>query len=547
MDWVEKKFTCQHFFYSLPWYMMNTQIKSSLDVLLVGYENQENLGLRSILSYLQANGMRAMIAPFYAGQEDRILKIARKLHPRMIGFSLIFQYSLEEFGSLMRHLRAHGLGMHFTAGGHYPSLRPEQTFEMLPDLNTIVRFEGEETLLELLQQLEQPQLWHTISGLAYHNGSGIEINPVRPLIEDLDSLPRIHRDEPRQAGGGIKIAYMLASRGCLFNCSFCSIRQFYGSVGGELRRIRSPQAVVDEMLSLYYEKGIKFFSFQDDDFAARTPRQKEWLNLFLQHLSDAHLSDQIHWKISCRVDDLEPDILKRMQGNGLLAVYLGVESGNERGLSTLNKHVSVEQNLAAIELLKEFGLAMSIGFMLLDPSSTMDSVRENINFLKTVGHDGYFPINFCKMLPYAGTPIEERLIREGRLKGSITQPDYGFPDPKLEWFEVLIKQIFGTRNFNPDGLVSLLQQADFDHRLTLAFENESNTKNNFGIKLGNLISQSNLLAIETLETLLDIVTNFDIEYLLKEQNTLVNIAEKEWRGEAEIEIELKKLEQYSPS
>ena len=171
------------------------------------------------------------------------------------------------------------------------------------------------------------------------------------------------------------------------------------------------------------------FSFQDDDFAARSPDQRRWLKAFLKELEESGLAGKVAWKISCRVDDLESEILQMMMDHGLIAVYLGVESGNDVGLQTLNKHVSVAQNLAAIDLLKQNNVAMAIGFMLFDPSSTIDTVRQNINFLRTVGEDGYFPINFCKMLPYAGTPIEARLRNEGRLKGTITQPDYGFGDP----------------------------------------------------------------------------------------------------------------------
>ncbi len=85
--------------------------------------------------------------------------------------------------------------------------------------------------------------------------------------------------------------------------------------------------------------------------------------------------------------------------------------------------------MAAIALLKKRNAALAIGFMLFDPSSTMDTVRENISFLRTVGEDGYMPVNFCKMLPYSGTPIEEQLRSAGRLKGTLLYPDYDFLDP----------------------------------------------------------------------------------------------------------------------
>lgn len=520
--------------------MMKTQDNSRVDAVLVGYENQENLGLRSIMAYLKVRGLHSLLVPFYPGGDESVLSIVQQHNPRLVGFSLIFQYTLDEFGILMRYLRANGVTAHFTAGGHFPSLRPKETLDLIPELDSIVRFEGEVTLLELLEHLERPGLWKQISGLAFRNGVENLISEPRPLVPDLDSLPLLFRDEPQQMGSGVRMAAMLASRGCLFNCSFCSIRQFYGASKGTLRRVRSPRAVVSEMLDLYNNKNIRFFSFQDDDFAARSLAQQRWLEEFLEDLEKTGLAGKVAWKIACRVDDLKSETLEMMLDHGLIAVYLGVESGNDVGLQTLNKRVTVTQNLFAIDLLKQHNVATAIGFMLFDPSSTIDTVRQNISFLRTVGEDGYFPINFCKMLPYAGTPINDRLRDEGRLKGTVTNPDYGFSDPALDWYEFLVQHIFSRRNFSPDGIVALLQQAAFDWRLSNYFSPKRTTKG-FGKALKQIIRNTNMLAINTLESLLDEVLTYDIDYLLKDQERLVSLFEQEWRGEMSAEVSLKKL------
>jgi anaerobic magnesium-protoporphyrin IX monomethyl ester cyclase len=526
--------------FSLDKAMIKPHSNSQIDALLVGYERQENLGLRSIMAYLIAHGRQAVLVPFYPDNYGPVLSAVQQFKPRLIGFSLIFQYSINEFGRLMSYLRDSGVTAHFTAGGHFPSLRPEDTLRLIPELDSIVRFEGEATLLELIEHLDHPQQWEGIRGLAFKNGSRTLITEPRPLIANLDSLPLLYRDEPQQTVYGVKMAAMLGSRGCLFNCSFCSIRQFYGASKGSLRRVRSPEALVKEMLLLHTEKNIRFFSFQDDDFAARSPAQRRWVKAFLKELEKSELVGKVGWKISCRVDDLDRETLETMLEHGLVAVYLGVESGNDIGLRTLNKHVSVENNLAAINLLKEYNVAMAIGFMLFDPSSTMDTVRQNIGFLRTIGEDGYFPINFCKMLPYAGTPIEALLRKEGRLKGTVTQPDYGFSDPLLDWYEFLVQRVFFHRNFGQDGIAALLQQADWDCRLArhLALVTPSQ---DLGRGLNENIRDTNLLAVETLETLLDEILTHDIGFLLKDQERLINIFEQEWRGEMKAEVRLMEL------
>jgi anaerobic magnesium-protoporphyrin IX monomethyl ester cyclase len=513
---------------------------SEADVMLIGYESQENMGLRSIISFLNKKSYRAVLVPFVPGSFDYILLSIKHFKPSLVGFSIIFQYTLQEFGNLIKYLRENDVHLHFTAGGHFPSLQPEETMELIPGLDSIVRFEGEETLLELLEKLGKPESWAGIPGLAFRNDDSVVVNENRPLLADLDTLPPIFRDEPITMWNGLKMAAMLASRGCLFNCSFCSIREFYGTPSGQLRRSRSPQSVVSEMLSLYKNKNVSFFSFQDDDFAARTSSQRKWLGSFLKELDSAGLKGKIAWKISCRVDDLNQEVLSEMMSFGLAAVYLGVESGNETGLKTLNKNVSVSQNISAIELLKQNNIAMATGFMLFDPSSTFDTIKQNIDFLRKAGEDGYFPVNFCKMLPYAGTPVEKMLKSQGRLKGTVTQPDYAFNDPQLDWFEFFVQKAFSQRNFSPDGIVALLQQVDFEWRIASYFDKERFPKD-FGINLRKIIKETNMLALNTLDTLYDDIILYGAETMIDNKERLIGIFEKEWKGEMMAEVNLRKL------
>jgi len=113
---------------------------------------------------------------------------------------------------------------------------------------------------------------------------------------------------------------------------------------------------------------------------------------------------------------------------------MGLESGSEEGLETLHKQITVEQNLRAVNLLKSVGLMWEYGFMLFDPSSTFEGVRANLAFLRSILADGSLPVTFCRMLPYDGTPIKEALVRAGRLRGDVCNPDYDFLDPRLSAF-----------------------------------------------------------------------------------------------------------------
>jgi radical SAM superfamily enzyme YgiQ (UPF0313 family) len=516
---------------------MRTRNSQSLDALFVGYEDQENLGLRSIMAVLHERGFRTALQPYTPGDPSGVLTAVCTHSPRLVGFSIIFQYTLDEFANLTAALREAGVRAHFTVGGHFPSLRPREVLDALPCVDSVVRFEGELTTVELLRRLRRPGAWSSIEGLAFRHGSNVIINPPRPLIADLDTLPPLVRGQPRLLPRGIRVSSLLASRGCVYDCSFCSIRQFYGGAPGPLRRVRAPEAVVAEMQELFERDGVRFFIFQDDDFAANTQRQREWVAAFLDTLDQAHLTGQVGWKISCRVNDVDQDLICRCRERGLVAVYLGVESGSLTGLRTLNKHVTVEQNLEAIETLKRAGVAFDMGFMLFDPSSTLETIRENIDFLRQVTSDGACPANFCKMLPYAGTPIEAQLQNEGRLKGTVSQPDYDFLDSRLDWYALFVARVFRFRNFDRLGLVERLRLARFDQVLAQTFKAMPHA-GQYEKALCALTARANAVALDTLEAGLGFVADRDVDSLATDWPLLSHLANQEWEAEIEIQREL---------
>jgi hypothetical protein len=267
-------------------------------------------------------------------------------------------------------------------------------------------------------------------------------NPLRPLIHDLDDLPHPVRNfETQEVVLGRKIVPILASRGCARTCSFCSIHMFYRAAPGKVVRTRKPAEVVGEMKKLHDEQDATIFLFQDDDFPLAGPVWQRWTREFLRELHHAGLPGRVIWKISCRADVVEPKLFIEMREAGLYMVYMGLESGSEDGLDTLHKQISVEQNIRAVNTLKSIGIAYAYGFMMFDPSTTFESIHENVEFLRNITGDGSAGAVFCRMLPYDGTPIKTTLAAEGRLRGDVCSPDYSFLDPRLEYFYSALKDI----------------------------------------------------------------------------------------------------------
>ena len=424
-------------------------------VVLVGFQSMGNLGLGYLASCLREAGFAVRILNVDAPPHDLVQAIAAD-DPVLVGFSLIFQFYIRRYGALLRALRDAGVSCHFTVGGHYPTLSSYQTLMALPELDSVVRYEGEITVVELARALVEGRDWKSLDGIAWRHEGDVVINPARPLIADLDSLPYPDRSGPAQIMLGRRIAPMLASRGCVRTCSFCSIHTFYRSAPGKVVRLRRPAEVVREMTSLHRARGIDIFLFQDDDFPMTGPKWRAWAGQFVDELHAARLPGRVVWKINCRADDLDAALLCRMRDAGLFVVYLGLESGTEEGLQTLNKKISVEQNLAAVRLLKSLGIRFQYGFMLLDPSSTFESVLGNIDFLRDIVGDGCAAGTFCKMIPYDGTTIKQALEAAGRLKGDVCTPDYDFLDPRLNAFYADLHRLLqDTGWLHGDGALSL--------------------------------------------------------------------------------------------
>jgi hypothetical protein len=200
--------------------------------------------------------------------------------------------------------------------------------------------------------------------------------------------------------------------------------------------------------------------FQDEDFPIFGRAWHRWARQLLDEMARQDLIGRVLWKINCRADAVDPELLAEMRDAGLYLIYMGLESGTDAGLRTLGKGITVEQNLRAVETLKELGILFDFGFMMLDPSSTFESILYNLDFLRRIVGDGSAAAEFCRMIPYDGTPIKDELERSGRLRGDVCDPDYDFLDPRLEQFFHSVNEALHTTGWI-HGLQALSPQLKF--------------------------------------------------------------------------------------
>jgi anaerobic magnesium-protoporphyrin IX monomethyl ester cyclase len=427
-------------------------------VAFVAFKEFDNLGVGYLASVLSEAGYESSVIDFREGKE-KILNILKSQNPILIGFSIIFQYHIYEFRELLKYLRKGGINCHFTAGGLYASLRYEELFKIIPSLDSIVRFEGEHTLLELVKSIYSGADWKKVKSIVFKNDGKLIANPLRSIEMDLDNFPVPKRSPLSEYALDKKFATILAGRGCIHDCIFCNIREFYQHLSGPKKRIRRPEMVVKEMEQLHREEDCSVFLFQDDDFPVKTEEGSEWIKTFCLELKNRKLFDKIMWKINCRPDEIDYDSFAMMKDNGLYLVFLGLEDGTDSGLKRLNKHMTVAGSLNGINVLKKLEIGFDYGFMLFQPSSNFRSVNDNLDFLKQICDDGYSPVTFLKMLPYFETRIEKELHKEGRLTGKPGFLDYNFTEESMNFYFKFITDCLMNWLRDADGLSNISKWA----------------------------------------------------------------------------------------
>jgi anaerobic magnesium-protoporphyrin IX monomethyl ester cyclase len=290
------------------------------------------------------------------------------------------------------------------AGGPLPSSDPGL---FLDDFDLVVRGEGEITMLEIVQAFETGAPFAAIPGVAYrsfgdHVAGTWKCAAPRPLLAELDALPFPARDllpnESYIGHGRRKYGYtitsLMSSRGCPFDCEFCS-----NAVFGRGYRERSPSNVVDEVeetLSFGYDR----IHFGDDVFTLRKDRIIAVCDEILRR------GLRFSWECLGRVDSIDREAARAMRAAGCNRIFFGIESGSERVLSLMNKKITPARARGAVEAARAEGIRTGAFFILFYSGDSDDSVLETLRFAVSLPLDY---LSFSLPYPIPGTALHERV------------------------------------------------------------------------------------------------------------------------------------------
>lgn len=291
-------------------------------------------------------------------------------------------------------------GMPVVMGGAHPTFLPDEALEYA---DFVIRGEGEHSLVELLENLEKgtPALTG-IKGLSYRGKDGRNIhNPSGEYIEDLDSLPEpdfslVHNWSPTNT-------YPVStSRGCPFDCRFCSVIQMFG----RKYRFKSVETTLKELKYVASVSGATKF-IVDDNFAANKSRTKEILKGMIAEGIITRWSAQVRTDVAG-----DPELLRLMADSGCHTLYIGFESINPGTLKAYNKKQNREDIISCIMKVREHGIHIHGMFVLGADTDDAETIRETADF--AAGH-GIDTIQFMILTPLPGTPFFDEMTKTGRL------------------------------------------------------------------------------------------------------------------------------------
>ncbi len=299
-----------------------------------------------------------------------------------------------------------------TGGPHF-SFLSEECLRDYPEIDAIVRGEGEVTFAETIKRRILGQPLDDVLGLTYRDEESIRKNPDRPLIEDLESLPfpgyhLVKEIMPKyhfKAMSGKDASYALVEggRGCPHKCTFCTQwRHWCGKW-----RTKSPARIAAEMKYIYDEYGSRFIWLTDDNFGPGE-RAEDLADEILK----LGIGDDLMWFIQMRCDDVVniKDTLPKLRKSGLMWVMMGVESPLSEQLERYRKGIESSDAIEAVRLLKENDIFTHGMFIIGDRKDTHESIENTRRFVDHLDPD--FAV-FTVLTPFPGTDVYDTALEKG--------------------------------------------------------------------------------------------------------------------------------------
>ena len=362
------------------------------------------IGVGCLAGYLLHHGRRAEIIDEHIEPFSRELlkKTLEKVSPPYIfGISTLTACAQRSY-NISKEIKSWYPDSRIILGGIHPTVLADEALEK-DSVDFVIRGEAEKILLELYDAIKNNKDYSQIRGLSYkHGGKPVHNPPAElPTLEDFPPFP-YHLFEKDL--GKYNFGFIASSRGCPYNCIFCSQR----TISGQKFRYVPEEIVIGEIDLLINKYRQTHINFLDDNFTANKQRV---VRLCEQMIKNG-FQEKAAFDLQTRADAVNDEILALLKRAGFRLVNYGLETASERLMLLLNKKETVEENIAAVKLAKKHGFGVSGTFIFGLPTETREERWQSYNLAKKMDLDY---VRFNNATPYPGTRLYEIAKEEGRL------------------------------------------------------------------------------------------------------------------------------------
>ncbi len=393
------------------------------------------VGLIYLSNMLTLNGYAVEIIDLYLAPLSRaeFIDTLRALpqSPLLIGISS-YTDSIQEAYKIAEVAKETFTETPIIFGGAHVSFMYCESMEECPAMDYCCRGEGEALMVELLEHLrfgfpQRPD----ILGLVYRDGEMVMVNPQRGFVENMDILPFPYYTELMKSGMQKQEGLVfVSSRGCPGGCIFCASR----ALSGSKYRFHSAEWIIS-MLYYHDQTTLNIFGALDDSFTVNRSRLKKFV-AYLEQLN-------IHkpWSCKSRVDVIDEELTELLRSSHCKSVHIGVESGDDEVLRTVEKHITLKQVFNAIRLLTSNNMRAECSFILGHPTDTLESMERTLILAAKLDQSGVVLSVAGICTPFPGTKIWNRIDEYPLKMHSYNWRIYDLSTP-----------IFTTDNFSQDDL-----------------------------------------------------------------------------------------------
>ena len=374
----------------------------------------EWIGVAYISAYLKKN--KLVDIDFITTSKDNIqdvLKKCREFNPNFIGIpTLTFNYF--DVKRLVSSIKKEFANTHIMLGHREATKLKTRILEEI-EADSCVIGEGEVTTAELISAVSNHTELGKVKGICYRDNEGAIIETEMRLdVSELDSLPFPDREIFTKGKYHNHVHYVISTRGCKGNCSFCDI-------ASDLDRkkaiySRSMGNILDEIQEILQKQSSSFIAFGDDSFedgnVIRNMRYKE----LYEGILDRKL--KFNFSFNARAESIKEDsipYLLKLKSVGLDKIFIGIDAGNEEDLRLYRKRASLEDNKKAITLLHKAEIPFDYGFIMFNPYTTTDNLIKNIDFIETNHMDIKSHVLSHRFVLYTGAPMLSNVKRDNLL------------------------------------------------------------------------------------------------------------------------------------